>query len=548
MPAAPSEFTTLRQAYPTTLARQLLLPTLAFFALVMGGLVLFLTTHYSSRIKHQTETQLIQAAQRVSEVMRAPETAHTEMLSTLLQTQAQRDDLQWVLLEYRHSPPERPRWQGIAHTEGQLPLPDATRLQAAREGSASLKRISQGGQTHLSYLLPLPDSNGTPSRALLGVMNMSADMERDERETILVLGVALLGLLLGGFALWQVLTRQLAPLHRMGELARDIARGEHTRVLDLQQLRAGNLEMQQMIEAVHHMAERMVDLVGDLEARVAEKTADIRHLNEQLHSENRRMGAELDIQRHLHEMLLPRPEELAALSGLDAALLSRPAQEVSGDYLDLFPRQDGATLAMGDVTGHGLESGVVMLMTQSILRAALLDETADNAQRLERLNRALYDNLRRAGIERNLSLCLLDFRPQGEGARLSVTGQHETLLIARADGRLETLDTDDLGFPLGLLDDIAPFIDQRHIELQAGDVVLLYTDGVTEAENPQGEFYGQDGLARALLENRHRPVQALLDALLEDIDRFGGGRPQQDDISLIALKSHAHSRNKKPVF
>jgi hypothetical protein len=190
----------------------------------------------------------------------------------------------------------------------------------------------------------------------------------------------------------------------------------------------------------------------ELEIRVEERTAElaaanaeITALNEQLKAENLRMGAELEVTRQLQQMILPTPEELGAVSGLDIAGYMAPADEVGGDYYGVLEQNGQVKIGIGDVTGHGLESGMVMRMTQMAVRPLLNSGETDLVRFLDILNRTLFDNVQRMGTDKHLTLSLLDY-VNGE-VRLS--GQHEELVVARREGSVDLVDTIDLGFPIG---------------------------------------------------------------------------------------------------
>ena len=110
---------------------------------------------------------------------------------------------------------------------------------------------------------------------------------------------------------------------------------------------------------------------------LAEANAEITALNTRLQAENLRLGAELEVTRELQQMLLPTPEELQQIDGLDIACYMAPAAEVGGDYYDVLQHNGQIKIGIGDVTGHGLESGVLMLMTQAIVRALLTNGETD---------------------------------------------------------------------------------------------------------------------------------------------------------------------------
>ncbi len=173
-----------------------------------------------------------------------------------------------------------------------------------------------------------------------------------------------------------------------------------------------------------------------------------------LAAENARMGAELDISRQLQMMALPSVEELNGVEGLDIAAFMDPADEVGGDYYDVLQYNGNIKVSIGDVTGHGLESGVLMLMTQSSVRTLLNSGETNPTRFLSILNRTIYDNVQRMQIDKNLTLSMLDYHK----GHLRLSGQHEEMILVREGGKIELIDTIDLGFPIFLEDNIAHFI------------------------------------------------------------------------------------------
>ncbi|MEM8638556.1 MAG: AAA family ATPase [Cyanobacteria bacterium P01_G01_bin.54] len=281
-----------------------------------------------------------------------------------------------------------------------------------------------------------------------------------------------------------------------------------------------------------------------LEGKVAQRTeqlaaanSEITQLNQRLKAENLRMGAELDVAQRVQEMMLPRSTELTAIPDLDIAGAMQPADEVGGDYYDVLVEGDRVTLAIGDVTGHGLESGLVMLMTQTTVRTLTKLRETDPVRFLNTVNATLYENVQRMGVDRNLTLAILNYA-QGQ---LRITGQHEEVLLVRADGSLQRLDTLDLGITVALLDDIQDFITQTTVEIGPGDGVVLYTDGIPEAQNAAGEFYGLERLCRVLQSHWQADAQAVLNAVLVNLQSFIGDCKVMDDITLLVFKRRSQN-------
>ncbi|OQY49517.1 MAG: serine/threonine protein phosphatase [Candidatus Parabeggiatoa sp. nov. 2] len=255
-------------------------------------------------------------------------------------------------------------------------------------------------------------------------------------------------------------------------------------------------------------------------------------LNERLKAENIRMQAELDVARRLQQMVLPTTEELERIEGLDIAGFMEPADEVGGDYYDVLEHDGRIKIGIGDVTGHGLESGVLMLMVQMAVRTLLVSKVSPPETFLNILNRAVYENLQRMNLDKNLTLSLLDY----QNGHLRVTGQHEEVLLVRKDGQIERIDTFELGFSVGVIDDITKFASQIEIELQPGEGIVLYTEGITEARNPEKELYELDRLCEVVSRHWHLSAAEIQQAVIADVRQYIGTQKVYDDITLLVLK------------
>ncbi len=259
---------------------------------------------------------------------------------------------------------------------------------------------------------------------------------------------------------------------------------------------------------------------------------EITVLNDRLKAENMRMSAELDVTRKIQQMLLPKDLELKEVIGLDIAGFMEAADEVGGDYYDVLQHQGRVKIGIGDVTGHGLESGVLMIMVQTAVRTLLAYNEPDPVRFLSAINSAIYDNVQRMKCDKNASLALLDYQ---EGM-LKLSGQHEEMIVVRCNGSVERFDTIDLGFPIGLDADIAEFVAETIVQLHSGDVVVLYTDGITEAENMDKVLYGLDRLMEVIQINWQRTATEIRHAVIDDVRSHIGEQKVFDDITLLVLK------------
>jgi sigma-B regulation protein RsbU (phosphoserine phosphatase) len=212
-------------------------------------------------------------------------------------------------------------------------------------------------------------------------------------------------------------------------------------------------------------------------------------------------------------------------------LTAKNREEVGGDYYDVLVHAGGVKIGIGDVTGHGLESGVLAMMVQTAVRTLLIHGETDAIKFLATINRIIYDNAQRMGIDHNLTLCLLDWQEN----RLRISGQHEEVLIIR-DGHVERVDTLDLGFIIGLEPEITAFITEKTLTLNPNDVVILYSDGVTEAENSRSEFYGIERLCTIGEQCWQKSTSEIKQTIINDIHQFMGKKQLQDDVTLVVLK------------
>lgn len=240
------------------------------------------------------------------------------------------------------------------------------------------------------------------------------------------------------------------------------------------------------------------------------------------------IARELEMARRIQLSLLP--EAPPDMRGIRIACRSIPSHQVGGDYYDFF-RWDDTTLdiAIADVSGHDLGAALIMVETRSVLRAHAY--RAGNARdALGLLNELLYDDLTRA----ELFISMFYTKYSADTRQLVyANGGHNPPLLLRC-GQSGSVDLDTDGMVLGVMKGAA--FEEKSILLSEGDLLLLYTDGITESQNRAGELFGRDRLCRAVYAYRGAPPENIIDALLAEVKSFTGGSVYQDDMSLVVMK------------
>lgn len=390
------------------------------------------------------------------------------------------------------------------------------------------------GQRQFVQATPWRDQYGLDWLVVVAVpeSDFMAQINANTRNTLVLCLVALIVAIALGILTARRITR---PIKRITQASEDMADGRLE-----QAIKPGNIiELAKLTNSFNSMAGQLEELITGLEDKVKERTAEladanaeISALNEQLQAENVRMAAEIEVARKLQQMILPKDEELKQIPELDITGFMKPTDEVGGDYYDVLRHDGGIKIGIGDVTGHGLESGLMMLMTQTTIRALLQHQETDSTKFLSTLNRVIYDNAQRMKSRKTLSLAMLDYH----AGCISLSGQHEEMIVVRSNGQIERINTDNLGFPLGLLTNIDEFIGQTQVQLQAGDGVVLYTDGIIEAKNDQRQEYGLDRLCNVLSQHWQQSVDEIRQAVVADVQQHIGESKIRDDITLLILK------------
>jgi len=270
---------------------------------------------------------------------------------------------------------------------------------------------------------------------------------------------------------------------------------------------------------------------GDLKLLTALATqAAVSIENARLHAEHlerERIVKELEIARNIQQTLLP--QWIPPLHGGEMAAISIPAKEVGGDFYDFIPQADQQLgLVIADVSGKGVPAALFMALSKALMRANAM-RNPEVAHAVEQTNRLILE-CATSGLFVTLFYAIID--PLRQTLRYVSAGHNPPLIFHPATHEFQLLEAD--GIALGVIDEI--HLDEAEVTFQTGDVIVLYTDGVTEAMNVNNDEFGEERLKQVIQDHHHTSARELLAAIQEAILDFTAGEAQFDDITLMIVK------------
>jgi sigma-B regulation protein RsbU (phosphoserine phosphatase) len=248
-------------------------------------------------------------------------------------------------------------------------------------------------------------------------------------------------------------------------------------------------------------------------------------------NEKKRLDHDLEIARDIQRILLP--SEAPAINGFQISGINVPARQVSGDYFDyIHVDQERLGVAIADVSGKGVPASLIMAICRSVLRA----EAAGNpspADVLRKVNRQLYPDIKE---DMFISMAYLVLDHQHDAITLARAGHDAPLLYQRQSQTVTPVKSP--GMVVGI--DSGSVFDRLttdfSVPLERNDCLVLYTDGVTETLNSEGDEYGVDRMMQSVRASANDGAQAIVKRIIEDVREFTGSVPQNDDITVIAIR------------
>lgn len=356
---------------------------------------------------------------------------------------------------------------------------------------------------------------GTDFHAMIGVSKAVAFADIDRRMSRNLFAFGLITALALAVA-WFGANRILRQVDALVVATRRLASGD----LDGRSSEAGRNEIGLLARSFNRMAEMLQ--ARDRALRLAEERTRAAEVELAV------TKAQIDIARKIQQSLLP--SDPLTLAGVRLAGRCLPAADVGGDYFGYFPHgESGVDSLIGDVSGHGIGAALLMAEARtSFMSARLVEKGAAGV--VSKLNELLYDDLDRAQLF--MTACCITFDAATSELTYANAGHPAALVLRSGEAGCTPLYAE--GVLLGIQKDAR--FDQAAMRISAGDVVVLYTDGITEMSNAAGEFFGTGRLEAAIVAHRHLDPEFLIDAVLTALERFAAGRPYDDDCTIVAMK------------
>jgi serine phosphatase RsbU (regulator of sigma subunit)/DNA-binding GntR family transcriptional regulator len=246
---------------------------------------------------------------------------------------------------------------------------------------------------------------------------------------------------------------------------------------------------------------------------------------------HRALRKDLELAKDVQQAFFP--QQSLSIPGLTCETFYQPAQSIGGDYYDFFPLQGGRWgIAIGDVSGKGIGAALLMASLQASLKAQALHPHSDVPMMVSEVNRLVHES---SPGNFFASLFYGEYQPATRVLRYVNAGHNPPMVLRWKDGRCEVIPLETEGTPVGALEHAE--YTSATVRLEIGDVLIAYTDGITEAENPQSEFWGQQRLEKLLRSCHDRTPKEIIRSVLDEVAEFSKGHPQRDDITLVVVRA-----------
>lgn len=274
---------------------------------------------------------------------------------------------------------------------------------------------------------------------------------------------------------------------------------------------------------------KKIDEVGVITHFFNEVTHSLERVSTDI-KEHRRISTELNIAQKIQRDLLPK--ETPEIPGLEVIAKTRPAVEIGGDSFDFINSPENTIFYIGDVTGHGVPAGLVMVMVDTLIHT-FADLAKDAYEIIVKTNKYLKPR-----IQANMFMTMVMFRWHHPTSKMHYVGAgHEHILVYHTEEKTcEVIRSG--GIAIGMVENIEKIVKENEIPLRKNDFLILYSDGIIDAKNPHGEMFTLERL-RKIVEKfapRNPSVEEMFNRISTEVTKFIEDQIQEDDMSLIVIK------------
>ncbi len=409
-------------------------------------------------------------------------------------------------------------------------------LTPMRKSGSRIYRKDPAEKNHYVAVMEADPVNNTVIEAGYPYLNYRIYVHETSKKYIIML-LIMVGVIVIGF-----------PFFFWGSLIKPI----RNLLNGLQEMQRGNLKIQIPVKVedefgfmsrnFNTMADKISEATENLEGKVRVRTEELQAamqemeaINDQLIEARDALWGEMELAKKIQTKLLP---ENPAITDYDISAYMQPADEVGGDYYDIINAAGIDWIVIGDVSGHGVPAGLVMMMTQTAIHVVLAQNPDIAPDRLlDIVNSTISGNIKRLGEDKYMTISVL---AATIGGKFVFSGLHQDIMIFRAaTGKVDLIET--RGMWIGIVDDIKGMLEIDSLSMAPGDVMLLYSDGITEASNKdkvkssEPELFGDLRLGELFKNNATLPVDRIKDAIIKDLEGYFCG----DDVTMVILKRKA---------
>jgi serine phosphatase RsbU (regulator of sigma subunit) len=423
---------------------------------------------------------------------------------------------------------------------GKQSMTDGVSLWAASLKEVDYKVYPLGKKEIIEFCAPVFVKDGIIGFIRYGIstesmnqalLELKSDSIRIRNQMIAILvSLAVVSLAISYFIVKHLAVKITAPIQSLVHLVKRIAEGDYNTPI----LSRNNDEIGLLESDVEKMRIAIKALTENLEQLVQERTNQLEEANLSLKEAMNELWGEMALAKKIQMALLP---DKPTIPGYEICAYMDPADEVGGDYYDVINAAGKDWVVIGDVSGHGIPAGLIMMMTQTAIQSVVIEKPdGQPSDLIKNVNRVIAGNISRLG--ENIYMTLNVFAIHERGV-FHFSGLHQDILIYRKSAqRVETVET--TGMWIGMVDNLDNMVSDELLKIDIGDTLFLYTDGVTEAEikndgirtKSTETMFGEKNLLNFFSQHGDKEPSLIKSLLIDTLKEYH----RDDDVTFIIMK------------